>query len=192
MAFDLATAKLRLGSPATVADAVIQAGLNTALAVAERYCDRTFMYQAETARFYYWTGAALQLPRYPVEQVIKMTGTNTTTTYKLHHQAGQLEFPRQVHFEDVSITYAGGYKTLPLDLELALFLIFDNVYQSQQPTGGAGASVGGSGAITSITVPDVGRLSFADPNAGSSSSGGVGLIPGTAIDLLAPYRAQPC
>lgn len=187
MAFDLATARTRLTT--SPGDAIIQVGIDTAIAVAERYCDRNFLYKSETARFYYYTGEALHLPRYPIEQVASTTGMNNAT-YKVHHTSGQLEFAGQVHFEEATVTYAGGYRVLPADLELALWLIFDNVMASLDPAAG-GASVGGVGAITSISVPDVGTIRMdVGGAAASAATGGAafGMIPAYSVALLDPYR----
>ena len=181
MAFDLATAKLRAPS-LVVPDLVIQGYLDAALAVAERYCGRSFLYKAETARFYYWLGAALQLPRFPVEQVTTVTGLAANqASWKLHHLAGQVEFGQQIYSPEIAVTYAGGYRILPPDLELALWLIFDSVVSASQGGGSIGA-----GAITSISVPDVGTIRM-EGSKGASGANNAGLLPSSSIDLLSRY-----
>jgi hypothetical protein len=189
--FDLATANTRLGI--TGQDAQLQAALNISLAMAERYCDRKFMYAAETVKFYHFAGRTMFLPRYPIEQVFSTTGLPSET--KVHNRLGTVEFHGEQFIEDASISYAGGYKVLPEDLELALWMIFDQVWPSLNATGGGSSLAAGSGAITSISVPDVGTLRF-DTGGQSNSAGGglsaVGLIPASSINLLDYYRRRTC
>jgi hypothetical protein len=181
MPFDLATAKLRAPS-LVVPDLVIQGYLDAALAVAERYCGRSFLYKAETAKFYFWVGSALQLPRFPVEQVTNVTGiASNLIGWKVHHAAGQVEFGMQFYSPEVAVTYAGGYRILPPDLELALWLIFDSVVAAAQGGGSIGA-----GAITSISVPDVGTIRM-EGSKGASGANNAGLLPASSIDLLSRY-----
>jgi hypothetical protein len=188
MAFDLVAAKARLNLSGSSSDAMVQVAIDTALAIAERYCDRAFLYKAETASFYYFMGEALQLPRYPVEQVSTVTGFTNTINYRLHHSVGQVQFGHQVSSDYATVTYAGGYRVLPADLELALWAIFDDVWTELQPT--SGSSTSGSGAITSISVPDVGtiRMEGSGKSSGNGGAGVGGIIPDIAINLLEPYR----
>lgn len=185
MAFDLSTAKLRVGLPAGVPEDNIEFALSVALTAAEKYCDRFFLYRDETVWFYYWVGDTLQLPRYPIDQLYSATGLSTSE-FELHHLGGKIKFKKQRSFDEIEINYAGGYKVLPPDLELALFIIFDSVYASLQP---GGAHVAGASAITSISIPDVGTIRYSDGGKGSSSSGdGIGIIPDAAVRLLEPYK----
>ena len=188
---DIATAKTRLGITGTTQDALLQVALDTSMALAERYCDRKFAYAAETVKFMHFAGRTMFLPRYPIEQVLTSTGLPSET--KVHHRLGTIEFHGEQFIEDASISYAGGYKVLPDDLELGIWMILDQVWPSVSQTGGGSTSVGG-GAITSISVPDVGTLRF-DSGASGSSGGGlgaVGLIPAISINLLDPYRRRTC
>jgi hypothetical protein len=189
--FDLATAKTRLGITGTGPDALLQVAIDTSMALAERYCDRKFTYAAETVKFMHFAGRTMFLPRYPIEQVLSSTGLPSET--KVHHRLGTVEFHGEQFIEDASISYAGGYKVLPDDLELGIWMILDQVWPSVNQTGGGSTSAGG-GAITSISVPDVGTLRF-DSGASGSSGGGlsaVGLIPAISINLLDPYRRRTC
>jgi len=191
--FDLSAAKTRLNISGTAQDAMLTAAVGAALAVAEKYCDRMFMYAAETVKFYDFHGHVIFLPRYPIAAIISETGLPTTR--HVNGTLGGIELHGQHFIHEATISYAGGYQVLPPDLELALWLIFDGLWpQFNLPvTGGAAAAVGG-GAITSISVPDVGVLRFSDPNNGSASgsASGNGLIPSAAVALLEPYRRRLC
>lgn len=193
--FDTATAKTRLNITGTLQDAAINASISTALAVAERYCDRQFAYATDTVKFYEFFGHIMFLPRYPVASVISVTGL--PSKYYVNGRLGSIEFGGDVHVADATINYVGGYQVLPADLELALWLLFDDIW-AITPGGGSGAGAsGGSGSqISSISVPDVGTLRFDNgksANAGAGANiGAVGIIPANAINLLEPYRRRTC
>jgi hypothetical protein len=193
--FDLATAKTRLNISGTAQDAMLTAAVGAALAVAEKYCDRLFMYAAETVKFYDFRGHVIFLPRYPIVAVISETGLPTTR--HVNGLLGAIELHGRHFIDEAVISYAGGYQVLPADLELALWLIFDGLWpQFNLPvSAGAAVSPGSVGAIASISVPDVGTLRF-DNGGSSSNSGGsgaaVGFIPATAVSLLEPYRRRLC
>ena len=191
--FDLATAKTRLGITGTGQDALLQVALDTSMALAERYCDRKFTYAAETVKFMHFAGRTMFLPRYPIEQVLSSTGLPSET--KVHHRLGTIEFHGEQFIEDASISYAGGYKVLPDDLELGIWMILDQVWPSVNQTGGGSSLAAGGSAITSISVPDVGTLRFDTGGQSGSNVGGlsaVGLIPAISINLLDYYRRRTC
>ena len=185
--FDLATAKTRLGITGTTQDAQLQVALNTSIALAERYCDRKFLYAAETVKFYHFSGAFMFIPRYPIEQIISSTGLPSET--KVNNRLGMIEFHGHQSFEDASVTYAGGYKVLPDDLELALWGVFNGVW----PSINGGSSVA-AGAIDSITIPDVGTIRYnnSGSSASSSASAGNANVLGAFASVLDTYRRVTC
>ena len=188
MSFDLATAKLRLGITDTAQDAQLQVALNTSISLVERYCDRKLTYASETVKFYHFLGDTLFLPRYPVEQVFTATGLPTES--KVHHRLGTIELHREQFIEDASISYAGGYKVLPDDLELAMWGVFNSVW----PTMNGGASVA-AGAIDSITIPDVGTVRYNNNSGGagaSSASAANANVLGAYVSVLDTYRRVTC
>jgi hypothetical protein len=189
--FDLATAKTRLNITGTAQDALLTVGINTALAVAERFCDRKFSYAAETVKFYHFYGDTLFLPRYPIESIVSNTGL--PTQYKVHNGLGLIELHAPQSIEEVSISYTGGYKTLPPDLELALWSIFDTLWPSIQS---GGTSSLGSSAVASITVPDVGTIRYDNSGAGAGAgAGGAGAnsnLYGAFFSVLETYRRTTC
>lgn len=198
--FDIATAKTKLGIVGTLQDVQLQAAIDTALAIAEKYCDRKFMYAAETASFYMVKAQSLKLYRYPVEKITSITDpsggtTFGTDTYKANLNDGVLVFDGWHSAREIDVSYAGGYKTLPADLELALWDIFNSVWSA---TPGWGATVGAvapaSGAIKSITLPDVGKIDY-DISGGAAAgsgagSGAGGYITPVAVLLLDKYKAE--
>lgn len=187
--FDLATAKTRLSITDTTQDALLTVGIDTALAVAERFCDRKFGYAAETVKFYHFYGDTLFLPRYPVESIVSVTGL--PTNYKVHNRLGMIDLPGAQSIEEATVSYTGGYKVLPPDLELALWSIFDNLWPSIKSSG---TSSLGSSAVASITVPDVGTIRFDNSGAGAGA-GGAGAnsnLYGAFFSVLETYRRTTC
>lgn len=198
MTFLLADAKARLGIlPAdTTKDVVMQGLLGAALALAENWCDRKFMYAAETETLVHPGGLALSLLRYPIDTTTAplVTGqSGTVTGWRTNAPAGLLEFDGWAPSLAYTVTYSGGYKVLPPDLELALWAIFDAVWGATPGAGKVGTATAG-GVIKSISSPDIGSISFHSPNDSSGSSGGVmgGLIPATALGILDLYRREYC
>ena len=196
MAFDLASANVRLGI--TGKDALVISALNAALAIAENYCDRRFLYKRDTVAFYDAHSRKLSLDRYPLVSInaISSKGSSSqisASTYHVHNWSGMLLFHGAPFFDELDIDYNGGYQTLPADLELALWMIFDAVWPSFNST--AGATTVGGGTINSITVPDVGTIRFDNGSSGggaNGASGAVGLISANAINILQPYRREAC
>jgi hypothetical protein len=201
MAFLLADAKTRQGIlPAdSTKDVVLQASLDTALALAETYCNRRFTYAAETASFYFPFGTTLQLNRYPIEQVTSVTPLNQVAygsqNYKVVLGTGQIKSRGWLADDQIDVTYTGGYKVLPADLELALWMVFDAVWAAM-PGGGGGGSVAAPGqSISSITIPDVGTIRYDNggpASSGSATGGAGGLLPLSAASILNLYRLEVC
>ena len=201
MAFLIADAKARKGIlPAdTTKDLILQVSLDTALALAETYCNRHFMYKAvELETFSYPFARGLQLSRYPLESVTSVTPVGQTAigtdTYQAVLKTGQIKSLGWLSAKQIDVTYAGGYKVLPADLELALWMMFDEVWAGIPGGGGGGSAVPSGQVIQSITIPDVGTVRYADGGSSSSggSGGGGGLIPINATAILNLYRLETC
>jgi len=195
--FDLAAAKVHLNIPVVdvTKDAAVQLSLDTAMALAEKYCNRKFNYAVETATFHYPFAQNLQLSRYPIEQVASVTSDATiidSDSYQVVLGVGQIKSRGWLTGKSVDVTYAGGYKVLPADLLLALWRIFDVVWAST-PAGGSGGAVSGQ-TISSITIPDVGTIRYESSGAAGSSSAGAagGLIDSVAASILSLYRLEIC
>jgi hypothetical protein len=201
MTFLLADAKARKGIlPAdTTKDLILQVSLDTALALAETWCNRRFMYKAvELETFSYPFAQGLQLSRYPLESVASVTPVGQTAIgtdmYQAVLKTGQIKSLGWLSAKQIDVTYAGGYKVLPADLELALWMVFDAAWAAMPGGGGGGAS--SVDVIKRITLPDVGSIEMAT-NSASSSGGGAaggagGLLPLSAASILNLYRLEVC
>lgn len=191
MAYDLATAKTRWNIADASQDAAVQGMLDAALSFAERYCNRGLAYKSERVKFYDGHYESLPLPRYPIEQV--MTVSNSVGKYHIHKQTGLITLDRPSFHHEISIDYAGGYKTLPADLELALWEIFDNLWGRHTASATSGAASAASGAVKSISS-DGARIEFdvsggaavSNPNALNYDSG----LPYAAQSILDLYRRE--
>ena len=195
MKFDLPTARVRIGLLATDAtqDDALKSALDFALAVVENYCDRRFTWGVEEEDFNFVSSESLSVTRYPISRVRRVQGAgdafNSSAGYKIDYDAGLIYMNGRHHGGTIKVIYEGGYKTLPADLAMALWLVFDQMYEMMK--GGAAVNVGD---ISSISVPDVGTVRFNTGGGAASpqSSGGstVSHIPDIAVSMLQPYRRR--
>jgi hypothetical protein len=192
MTYDLATARARVSIPDTDTskDPLLTAALEAALALAESYCDRYFRFKATKERAIHFVGGAAQLKRYPLKQVVAAIADGVRLEkYHVESETGRVVGDGFLAAHELVIDYEGGYETLPADLELALWLVFDAVWPGFN---GAGAASSISG-VSSISVPDVGTLRFsADSAAGGSGAAEYGLLPLSAVAILNTYRRVLC
>lgn len=189
MMFDLATAKTRLGIVGAAQDALLSATINAVISIAERYCDRKFLYAAETVKFYDFHGHMLFLPRYPIVSVLP-SSTGLPTTNHVHGRLGVIELHGINYIEAASIDYVGGYQVLPEDLELALWLMFDALWPSMSG-GGAGAAGGGAVKAIRSNGASIEYDTSGGAVSGLASSNAAGLPVG-AMSILDTYRRETC
>ena len=199
MAFDEATAITRLPALTQAQTALIQPMLDTAMALAETYCNRKFDYANEVESMPQPVlRKSLSLRRYPLESVtsiVQAHGAVDITEWHLDKDSGLVHLHGWHGSHEMTVTYKGGYSVLPFDLELALWQIFHGLWAS---TPGAGTSLGSSGGaldgIKSIALPDVGTLSFFEGGSATASSGRGGAmggaIPALAAGILDLYRRE--
>ena len=160
MTWDVATAKTVLGIAAgdTSKDDAIQQTLDVVMAAVETALGRGLAYAREEAMF----PASLQtvvLPRYPVAvvhspaiQYMKKNGANGIVVLAANSGSGPY----------IMVDYEGGYETLPVDLEQALWEIFVFVWSTVNTDTGLPSESGGAGATVVQGTGDVSRVSLAD------------------------------
>ena len=169
MAFDLATARIRTGTTTDPVDAQMEAILGTAMAIAEKYCSRIFRYVSTIENFKDLASRTVQLsaqPEVSINSVTNGTIVAPIDSYNVDDVTGVLFGSFFTGKDGISVDYSGGYVTLPLDLELALWGIFDNVYGQMIKTTVTAAA----GGISSVTLADVGTVKY-DTGAGASTGG---------------------
>lgn len=197
MAWDLATGQVKVGAQGAVWDTQITALMNTALALAEKYCDRHFLFKEEIVKFYDQTVASFQLPRWPIETVFGITPNSASSRVEhVHKTAGVLELHGQQFVDLIEVHYSGGYKQLPEDLELALWDIFNTLWSTYGPNAGSGGGATVAiGAVKKKTITGVGSIEY--ETGGGSASGGSGsgsigdftsVMPGATLAILQLYR----
>jgi len=185
MVWSLEAAKTRLGiEPDDLSkDVQIQTALDVALNVAEKYCNRFFLQRSETVKFYHTATRVFQFKRYPILEVSK--GAENA---KVHHTSGHVEFAHAIVREEMEFEYVGGYAVLPPDLEMALWMIFDNAYRELEPN----ASKGLSDGLKKLQITGVGSVDYGTSGSSSDGTGTSalvgGMIPLTATGILDLYR----
>jgi len=182
--WDVATAQKRIGVIGGCQDDDLTNAMAAALALAENYCDRQFVYAAETVEtFYNLEQRALYLSRYPLVSITLLDPEPTAGTYQVDNSAGKIIFNAgQPFFESMTVTYEAGYATLPADLELGLWEVFDTVWATNY---GQETTVQ-LGAVKKKTIVGVGSIEY---ETGGSVSGAAGvLINDLASRMLDPYR----
>jgi hypothetical protein len=170
MAFDLETARVRVGlsSSDTSQDEMLKVAMNAALGEAQRYCNRTFFFAHETVEFIHFNTITAQLSRYPLQRIfsIKSEGVPIDSSqYHVHHNDGRIVFDRYHVAHSLTVEYEGGYKQLPGELEVALWMLFDTMWASLDSS----AAKSDVGAIKTISVPDVGSITYATSSASAST-----------------------
>ena len=200
----LDTLKIYLGID--VADATNDAELNRALDLSgetcERYIDRVIAKRSVDEFFQSYFGR-VTLHNYPVDTTVDPVVTVddvTDTGYSfflqrwglahLTRQPGQRDQPLDWrNYQQVIVKYTTGYDPLPVDLAQALVYVAADYYTSEgrgTPPGGGG----GSGEIKSMSIYDVGSISY-DVGSSSSSGGTIssfGVINEAATHLLSKYK----
>ena len=187
---------------ATQDDELNQA-LNMAGDAIETYLDRAVVKRTLTEYFRHHFGT-VELHDYPVAidtpPVVTLDGA-TQTDYQLwlgRGQVGQLsrlgrrpDMPMDWRaYNQVTVAYEAGYDPIPSDLANAIIYTASLIYQSNGTGNIPGG--GGSGEVKSMSIYDVGSISY---DVGSSSSGSgsgyfaaAGLIPDTAAQMVMRYK----
>ena len=190
MSFDLETAKNRLNITDASKDDEIQLALDTALSVAENYCDRKFMFETNVVeKFIYKTNESFAVERYPIDKINSSENESgqavTDNLYEIDADAGLVRFAKVYPNQSFTVNYDGGYKTIPLDLELSLWSIFDKIWAMTQSSTGGGSVVGG---IESVAITGVGSVKYSSGSSGDDAIGSDNsLISSMAYSVLKKY-----
>ena len=190
MSFDLETAKNRLNITDASKDDEIQLALDTALSVAENYCDRKFMFDTNVVeKFIYKTNESFSVERYPIDKINSSENESgqpiVDTLYEIDADAGLVRFAKGYPNQSFTVNYDGGYKTIPLDLELSLWSIFDKIWAMTQSSTGGGVVVGG---IESVAITGVGSVKYSSGSSGDDAIGSDNsLISSMAYSVLKKY-----
>jgi hypothetical protein len=193
MTYNIETARIRIGleSTDTSKDVELTASMEASLNFAEKYCDRLFMFQIDTAELIHFIDNDIQLHRYPLVGVSSMMadGNLINVDYHLQKNTGRLILDSQIYAHELIVNYSGGYSTLPSDLEMALWRLFDSIWSVASSTTSS-APVGG-GAIKAISSSGA-RVEFDTSSASSGMGGSGGLSDPFAMTILDLYSLKSC
>lgn len=223
MTWDLAAARARIGvvdDADTTQDVNLQAALDTALAVAESYCDRAFLKQDDTQEFTAPIPATLLVRRWPLATLASIMPLDPLpepppdpvaipSQWKIDKKRGMIfivgmppwiypsglplppDFPWTVTGRvGFVLAYNGGYDPLPADLEAALWMTFDNLWHTT-PGWGLPAGAQGVNPIKAFGIDGM-RIDYDTQTASrfGTKAEARGILPATAIAILDFYRAE--
>jgi hypothetical protein len=183
--FTLEAAKVRVGVTDDASDVLIAATMAASLEALEAYLNRKIrpfndsVKETQTP----FNGHSIQLHTLPVEDVNSITlveGGSAVTDFHFDADVGRVFFPRTMAHK-LLIDYKGGYSVaIPPLFEAALWMLFDSIWPTvQKSTSAGGAVVSQTGAVKSISIPDVGTVQF---DVGAASAGTAAA--GSSLDTL--------
>ena len=217
MSWTLEDVKDHLGITDPNQDAEVEAAMRVSMAFVERYCNRLFEYRADYSEYVrHVRGEGVQMHLWPFKGDItakSQSGEIIATWPYMSHPladpiAGGTVYPEQGHWADsqtgivwwksyrtaqpLFFRYEGGYAPdeWPADLYYVLMNTVKNAFGLQ-----AGGSTLEAGAISKMTVPDVGTITYASGDTGGGSVGGggsLGPIAGADTMILDLYRLNEC
>ena len=175
-----------------VIDAKVSGAMMVVQTAMERYCNRLFGFNANHREHVYRTrGNGWQVHLWPLKSAVSVDGKETTDLY-IDNQTGILFFQGYSGKEPTNLEFAGGYDACdwPPDLMAVLLGSIGAVYQTLQDGG-----VTNDSAISKITIPDVGTITYDNKTNGEIGSGGAfinGVIPMHWQSTLDFYRLHEC
>lgn len=207
MTWNIAAARKRIGLPDadTSRDPDLTACMDAALGLAEKYCDRRFLFVAgDVLAIFNATSADVHVYRWPIKQVVSVTspqadGSFTDLPYVVDKDQGVVYLGSgagawRACSRDVVVTFDGGYEVdkLPADLEYALWAIFDVLWAGTPGWGLPGGPANDTGAVRSFTIDGM-SISYEASTGQSSGGGGAtawGSMPARSVASLDFYRAE--
>lgn len=218
MAWNLEDIKDHLGVTDPDQDAQVEAAMRVAMAFVEKYCNRYFEYRENYVEYVrHVRGEGVQLHLWPFAGDILAIDKDRIVIAEWPYMSdpiadpisgGGISYGQAKHWADsqtgivwwpgyrtkdpLLFEYNGGYteNTWPADLYYVLLNTVKNAYGLQ-----AGGSTLEAGAISKMTVPDVGTITYASGDSGGAGVGGggsVGPISGADTMILDLYRLNEC
>jgi hypothetical protein len=139
--------------------------------------------------FIFKTNESFAVERYPIDKINSSENESgqavTDNLYTVDQDAGLVRFAKGYPNQSFTVNYDGGYKVLPLDIELALWSIFDKIWAMTQSSTGGGVVVGG---IESVAITGVGSVKYSSGSSGDDAIGSDNsLISSMAYSVLKKY-----
>lgn len=192
--WDIATAKAYLGIEGDSQNTAIAATMAAVLRTVEAYLDRGLL-RADVTEIRSLNGNSCFLRWYPVDETspitIDVTRAGSTlpldaASYQLNGAMGLVASPAFIGADRVTISYVGGFETLPADLEWTLWQILAARWNSSQGNPTASPAPVDAGSIKAVQLYGVGAVTYGDAT-GSTSSGTQGGELAPFAPALAPY-----
>ena len=200
---DFLKAYLGIDPADTSNDGELSSALNSAGDMCETYIDRIIAQRVATEYFQSHFGV-VTLHNHPIDLnadvSVFLDGVEQTGYKVIRQRWGLPHLTRQNYqhdmpldwraYDQIIVNYTAGWEPIPSDLAQAIVYVASDIYASQgtgTPPGGGGAS----GAVKSMSIHDVGSISY-DVGSSSSSSGGsissFGVINDSATHILSRYK----
>lgn len=220
MTWTVDVARLRIGLAAGDAsqDAALEVAMDTALAIAEGYCDRKFMLADDVEDYRGPATPLVLVRRYPLVALTSVqelppavpVPEPVPSTWRMDQRrgivytagvapfpitpVGSVPLPSGWPPGGFTLLYRGGYApdALPRDLEAALWMTFDNVWATT-PGWGAAAGVSSTQGVRQFSIDGMSityDVENAASSAGAAQASAWGLLPATAIGILSFHRAD--
>jgi len=177
---------------ASVPDELIQQAMEITVSTMERYCNRKFGYRHDYVETVYkQNGDGWQFHLWPIKNNKIWIDQEPVHNVKVDNQTGVVWFDNYRHTEMVDVLYTGGYEDCdwPADLLAVLMGSVKNAWDMVK------GEVSHTSAISKVTIPDVGTITYSNSSATSIAHGGVligGLIPSQWQSVLDFYRLHEC
>ena len=171
-------------------DKKIEAAMSVTVAAIERYCNRKFEHRQDFKELAYRAnGNGWQVHLWPITSKVYVEGDPVDFT--IDNEAGVIWFEQYKHTETVELQFSGGYQECdwPADLYTVLLGSIKNAWDM------VSGEVVNTSAISRVTIPDVGTVSFDNSSSGSINHGGIligGIVPSSWQSTLDFYRLHEC
>lgn len=173
-------------------DANVANAMGLVQASIEQYCNRLLAYRENhTEMLYKGAGDGWQLHLWPVTDGISVAGIPCKEV-EVDNKTGIAWFDHYSYTKRITATYSGGYKPCEWPRELMMVLLgsIGTVYQMMLDGG-----ITNDSAISKITIPDVGTITYDNQTNSEIGSGGSfinGVIPMHWKSTLDFYRLHEC
>lgn len=177
-------------------DSTITARLESASAIIESYCGRTFTSSTVTGEVHDGRTFTIWLRQPPVASVTTVVENGVTLPaddYRFYSDGRLVRLDDAVpanpswwypYLGTVVVTYVGGYTTVPFDVRLVCVRIVERAFKAAAAW--ASAPVG-AGSVRSVTLAGSDSVTYADSVTGSTSEVAVPLTDEDR-QILNPYR----
>jgi hypothetical protein len=175
-----------LDSSDAAKDADIEAAIEIGQSLMESYCDRGLIYAPDAVeKFVHHSDEAVQLYRYPIEEVTFFNTSPVTDQSKVSNRTGIVFMDFHDTSGSFTVTYTAGYQYIdfPSDLTMILKNIFKAIYDSIE-----GVTPEAAGVVKSVKLGDMTVAYDTGANTINYSGAAFGPFNALQIAVLDRYR----